>query len=83
MAPDPRSRVWRAVWAWTSVRTQRSSTGPHGPMDRGRFVRRPITRATGPGGPSGGPGTAGVREPRRPCPPGFPSMQAALDPPMR
>jgi hypothetical protein len=32
---------------------------------------------------TGGPGTAGVREPRRPFPPGFPPMQAALDPPMR
>ena len=32
------------------------------------------------GGPGDGPGTAGVREPRRPYPPGFPPMQASLDP---
>lgn len=32
---------------------------------------------------TGGPGTAGVREPRRPYPPGYPPMQASLDPPVR
>ena len=53
---------------------------PRGPA---RLVRRPIRRSTeGIGGPSGGPGTAGVREPRRPHPPGFPPMQASLDRPV-
>ena len=54
---------------------------PRGPA---RLVRRPIRRSTeGIGGPGDGPGTAGVREPRRPYPPGFPPMQASLDPPVR
>jgi hypothetical protein len=50
---------------------------PRGPA---RFVRRAISRSTGDSGPSGGPGTAGVREPRRPHPPGFPPMEAAVEP---
>ena len=35
------------------------------------------------GGGNGGAGTAGVREPRRPYPPGFPPMEATLDPPLQ
>ena len=54
------------------------------PRGLARFVRRPITRSTVGGGDpgTGGPGTAGVREPRRPYPPGFPPTQASLDPPV-
>jgi hypothetical protein len=48
-----------------------------------RRRHRPAERSVSGGDPgSGGPGTAGVREPRRPCPPGFPPMEAALDPPV-
>jgi hypothetical protein len=50
---------------------------PRGPR---HLVRRAASRTAGGGGPSGGPGTAGVREPRRPYPPGFPPMQAAVEP---
>jgi hypothetical protein len=53
------------------------------PCGPARLLRRPITRSTGGGGsPGDGPGTAGVREPRRPYPPGFPPMQASQDPPV-
>jgi len=48
-----------------------------------RLLHRPAERSVSGGGSGEGPGTAGVREPRRPFPPGFPPMQAALDPPVR
>ena len=48
-----------------------------------RLLHRPVERSLSGGGSGEGPGTAGVREPRRPYPPGFPPMQAALDPPVR
>jgi len=49
-----------------------------------RLRRRLLMQSFSGGDPgTGGPGTAGVREPRRPYPPGFPPMQAALDPPVR
>ena len=49
-----------------------------------RLRHRTAERSVSGGDPgTGGPGTAGVREPRRPYPPGFPPMQAALDPPGR
>ena len=48
-----------------------------------RLRHRPAERSVSGGDPgTGGPGTAGVREPRRPYPPGFPPMQASLDPPV-
>jgi hypothetical protein len=48
------------------------------------FRRRTAARSVSGGDPgTGDPGTAGVREPRRPYPPGFPPMQASLDPPVR
>ena len=50
---------------------------------RGRGPRGMVHKVSGGpvtgGGPGGGSGTAGVREPRRPHPPGFPPMQAARD----
>ena len=48
-----------------------------------RLRHRPAERSVSGGGSGEGPGTAGVREPRRPYPPGFPPMQASLDPPVR
>ena len=49
-----------------------------------RLRQRPAERSARGGNPgTGGPGTAGVREPRRPYPPGFPPMEATLDPPLQ